>query len=47
MKFQRKLAPLLDREFEGNDDYIARIRETTVIARSRQMERYNGSDWLA
>ena len=45
MKFQRKLAPLLDRNFES-DDYIDSIIERTVIANNRQMSRYNGADWL-
>lgn len=45
MKFQRKLAPLLDRAFES-DDYIDSIIEHTVVARNRQMSRHNGSDWM-
>lgn len=44
MRYERKLAPLLDRAFE-TDEYMDRIIEKTVIARSRQMERYNGADW--
>jgi hypothetical protein len=45
MTLNRKLAPLLDREFE-NDSYIGSIIESTIVARNRQMSRYNGSDWL-
>lgn len=40
MTTYRKAIPLLDRDFEGNDDYLTRLIENTHIARSRQMSRH-------